>query len=77
VRTVHLSDEGHAGLAALLEEAGQRMATAGEQDKLEQLTAVAFELYGLSSWRSNGARAFPAGSVFTSKGASECTTNTN
>jgi len=68
VKTVHLSDEGHAGLAALLEEAGQRMAAAGEQDKLERLTAVAFELYGLSSWRSNGARALPAGSVFAPRG---------
>ena len=66
--TIHLSEEGHACLAALLEEAGQRMAAAGEQDKLERLTAVAFEMYGLSSWRSNGARTFPAGSVFAPQG---------
>lgn len=68
MRTVHLSDEGYAGLAVLLEEAGQRMAAAGEQGKLEQLTAVAFEFYGWSSWRSNSARALPAGSVFTPQG---------
>lgn len=67
MKTVHLSDEAHACLAALLEEAGQRLAAAGEQAKLERLTSVAFELYGLSSWRSNGARTLPVGSVFAPK----------
>jgi hypothetical protein len=68
VKTIRMTDEGYAGLAAVLEERGQVLAAAGEQGKLDQLTVVAFEFYGWSSWRSNGARTFPAGSVFTPRG---------
>lgn len=93
MKTIYLSDEGfaqvEAALAARAEELQELVdlatvrcgagsdAVQDEQAKLDQLTRAAYEFYGLSSWRSNGARAFPAGSVFTSKGASACTTNTN
>lgn len=64
MKTIHLSDEGHAEIAAALEVVGQRLAAAGEQARFDQLAVAVFEFYGWSSWRSNGVRAFPAGSVF-------------
>lgn len=80
MKTITLSDEGYAEIAAALEEKGrgqemlidllagrrgpQSEEVKAEQAKLQSLTCAAYELYGWSSWRSNGTKSLPAGSVF-------------
>ena len=70
MKTIHLSDEAYAEVAAALEEQGKGMVMAvdlltarfgpeseqvqGELASFTRLASAAFEFYGVSSWRSSG-----------------------
>lgn len=80
MKTVHLTDEAFAEIAAALEDKalGQdvliefltgRFGPESDQVKAEtetmtRLKAAALDFHGISTWRSNGARAMPEGSLF-------------
>lgn len=80
MKTIHLSDEGYAQVAAALEEKGQGQEmlidllagrrgpdseeVKAEEAKLVALTNAAHEFYGVSTWRSNAGRILPVDSVF-------------
>jgi hypothetical protein len=79
MKTVTLSDESYAVIAAALEKEGQglemvialldgrrgpKSGVVRERANLALLTAAAFEFYGWSTWRNNDGRSLPAGSVF-------------
>ena len=79
-KTVRLTDDAYAEIAAALEEKAQGMEAAihvltvrdgpqseavlAERAELARLAEAAFEFYGWSTWRSNGARSLPAGTIF-------------
>lgn len=79
-KTIHLTDEAYAEIAAALEEKAQGMEAVihlltardgpqsegvlAERAALARLADAAFEFYGWSTWRSNGAKSLPAGTIF-------------
>ncbi len=83
-KTVHLTDDGYTEIAAALEEKARGMemvidlltARDGPQSEgvlaeragLARLADAAFEFYGWSTWRSNGAKSLPAGTIFKPRG---------
>ena len=84
MKAVQLSDEGFAVVAAALEAQGEGALMVvdllsarrgpdspevqAELAKFEHLASAARELHGISTWRSNGGRTLPAGSIFQPRG---------
>lgn len=80
MKTIQLSDEAYAEIAAALEEKGTGLGMTihvlttrfgpeseqvqGELANFTRLAAAALEFYGVSSWRNNGGRSLPPDSVF-------------